>query len=70
MDSVLSHIPQLKSKDAYLPYVGNGFIGSAIFEEAKISIKSAVNWNNILNMNKLYLFNNNANKKIYIFCSE
>lgn len=44
MDTSILHVPPLKDEQSFLPYVGNGFIGSAILDDASIRIKGRVHF--------------------------
>lgn len=43
MDSNIIHFPPLTDEQTFLPYVGNGYIGAAVHDEASIRIKAKVN---------------------------
>jgi hypothetical protein len=42
LDTSILHVPPLPDENKFLPYVGNGHLGQAIFEEATIHVKVKV----------------------------
>ena len=44
LDTSIRHIPLFPDENKFLPYVGNGFLGQAIVEEATVHIKVKVIW--------------------------
>jgi hypothetical protein len=42
MDTNILHVPALPTDKLALPYIGNGYVGSALYEEATINIKPQV----------------------------
>ena len=42
LDTIVQHVPRFPDEHNFLPYVGNGYIGSVIIEESTIHIKVKV----------------------------
>lgn len=42
LDTIVQHVPRFPDEHKFLPYVGNGYIGTVIVEESTIHIKVKV----------------------------